>query len=120
MDVAKKLYRYQRLLGCGNVNLTNTTTLYARYTTSVICNSIVQNSIKPCGLSTADSSPLCAESCVSGLASGPKLLLIPHRLDKQLVRKRLQSIASSAAILDQVIWTRYEQILRIVPFPAIR
>ena len=67
MDMAKKLYRYQRLLGCGNVNLTNTTTLYARYTTSVICNSIVQNSIKPCGLSSAESSPLCAESCVSGL-----------------------------------------------------
>ena len=57
--------RYQQLLGCGNVNLTNTTNLYARYTTSVICNAIVQNSIKPCALSGADSPPLCAESCVS-------------------------------------------------------
>ena len=119
MDVAKKLYRYQRLLGCGNVNLTNTTTLYARYTTSVICNSIVQNSIRPCALSSAESSPLCAESCVSGLVSRPKPLLIPHRLDKQLVRKKLQSTVSSAAILDQGIWTRYEQTLRIVPFPVI-
>ncbi|CAD6584564.1 MAG: hypothetical protein ASARMPRED_001803 [Alectoria sarmentosa] len=55
--------KYQQLLGCGNVNLTNTTNLYARYTTSVICNAIVQNSIKPCALSSADSPPLCAESC---------------------------------------------------------
>ncbi len=57
--------RYQQLLGCNNVNLTNTTNFYARYTTSVICNSIVQNSIKPCSLSSSQSSPLCAESCVS-------------------------------------------------------
>ena len=46
--------------------MANTTNLYARYTTSVICNAIVQNSIKPCALSSADSAPLCAESCVSG------------------------------------------------------
>ena len=58
-------YRYQQLLGCNNVNLTNTTSLYARYTTSVICNAIVQNSIQPCSLSNAASTPLCAETCVS-------------------------------------------------------
>lgn len=61
--------KYQHLLGCGNVNLTNTTNLYARYTTSVICNAIVQNSIKPCTLSSADSPPLCAESCAQQATS---------------------------------------------------
>lgn len=61
----KLLYRYQQLIGCNNVNLTNTTSYYARYTTSVICNSIVQNSIKPCSLSGNAIRPLCAESCVS-------------------------------------------------------
>ncbi|MCJ1291159.1 Mitochondrial fission protein [Xylographa carneopallida] len=55
--------RYQQLLGCNNVTLTNTTNYYARYTTSVICNSIVQNSIQPCKLSSTDSPPLCADSC---------------------------------------------------------
>jgi len=58
-------FRYQQLLGCNNVNLTNTTNLYARYTTSVICNAMVQNSITPCSLSSTASRPLCAESCVS-------------------------------------------------------
>ena len=56
--------RYQQLLGCDNINLSNTTAYYARYTTSVICNSIVQNSIEPCGLSSDQSTPLCADSCV--------------------------------------------------------
>jgi len=58
-------YRFETLLGCTNVDLTNTTELYAQYTTSVICNGIIQNSKSICGLSDADSEPLCADSCVS-------------------------------------------------------
>ncbi|KAI2464522.1 hypothetical protein F4781DRAFT_68100 [Annulohypoxylon bovei var. microspora] len=55
--------QYQTLLGCGNIDLVNTTDLYARFTTSVICNAIIQNSIKPCSLSDQASRPLCADSC---------------------------------------------------------
>jgi len=61
---ANALCRYQNLLGCGNINLTNTTNLYARFTTTVICNSIIQNSRTTCGLSSADSRPVCADTCV--------------------------------------------------------
>lgn len=56
--------RYQTLLGCGGINLTNTTDLYARFTTTVICNAIIQNSRTPCGLSSAASRPVCADTCV--------------------------------------------------------
>ncbi len=66
------LSRYQQLLGCGNVNLTNTTNYYARYTTSVICNAIVQNSVKSCSLSKTNARPLCAESCVSDVVGAIK------------------------------------------------
>ena len=117
-DTADQPFRYQQLLGCGNVNLTNTTNLYARYTTSVICNAIVQNSIKPCALSSADSPPLCAESCVSGNVCLCEPLLKLHRLNKQPVRRELQSTLSSAAAPDRATWIRYGQILRTVPFPA--
>ncbi|KAE9371518.1 hypothetical protein N431DRAFT_342522 [Stipitochalara longipes BDJ] len=55
--------KYQTLLGCGNINLTNTTNLYARFTTTVICNAIIQNSRTVCGLSAADSRPVCADTC---------------------------------------------------------
>ncbi|KAK8051587.1 hypothetical protein PG993_002972 [Apiospora rasikravindrae] len=55
--------RYQTLLGCGNINLLNTTNLYARFTTSVICNGIVQNSIQECSLTGNAARPLCADSC---------------------------------------------------------
>ncbi|KAI0840959.1 hypothetical protein F5Y06DRAFT_234274 [Hypoxylon sp. FL0890] len=57
--------QYQNLLGCGNIDLVNTTDLYARFTTSVICNAIIQNSITACSLSDEASRPLCADSCAS-------------------------------------------------------
>lgn len=65
--------RYQQLLGCSDVDLSNTTSLYARYTTSVICNGIVQSSKGPCGLSDDHSRPLCADTCVS-LTPSPTLI----------------------------------------------
>ncbi|OAP57338.1 hypothetical protein AYL99_08076 [Fonsecaea erecta] len=55
--------KYVNIFGCDNVNLGNTSSYYARYTTSFLCNGIVQNSRTPCGLSAADSEPLCADSC---------------------------------------------------------
>lgn len=55
--------KYQNLLGCGNINLTNTTNLYARFTTTVICNAIIQNSRTPCNLSPSASTPVCADTC---------------------------------------------------------
>ncbi|KAK6819529.1 hypothetical protein PG987_016012 [Apiospora arundinis] len=57
--------KYQQLLGCGNVNLLNTSNLYARFTTSVICNAIVQNSIQECTLTGNAARPLCADSCAN-------------------------------------------------------
>ncbi|RMD41962.1 hypothetical protein DV735_g3178, partial [Chaetothyriales sp. CBS 134920] len=53
--------KYVDLFGCDNVDLSNTTWYYARYTRSFICNSIVQNSRQPCG--DTDPTPLCADSC---------------------------------------------------------
>jgi hypothetical protein len=56
-------------LGCSSVNLTNTTALYARYTTTVLCNAIVQSSRQSCGLSSSNATPLCAGACVGSLFS---------------------------------------------------
>ncbi|KAI5298283.1 hypothetical protein KEM55_003586, partial [Ascosphaera atra] len=55
--------KYRNILGCEDLNLDNTSALYARYTTSVLCNSIVQNSKDPCNVSSTDAPPLCADSC---------------------------------------------------------
>jgi hypothetical protein len=55
--------KYINIFGCDNVNLGNTSSYYARYTTSFLCNGIIQNSKTPCGLSAANSEPLCADSC---------------------------------------------------------
>ncbi|TPX26377.1 hypothetical protein DIZ76_011839 [Coccidioides immitis] len=61
--------KYQDLLGCSNVKLTNTSSLYARYTTSVICNGIVQSSREICNVSPDDSRPLCADTCALSATS---------------------------------------------------
>lgn len=59
------LRSYQQLIGCSNVQQENTTDFYARYTTSVLCNAIVQNSIDACGLTGGATLPLCADDCAN-------------------------------------------------------
>ncbi|KAF2856119.1 hypothetical protein T440DRAFT_513207 [Plenodomus tracheiphilus IPT5] len=71
--------QYQNVLGCSSVNLTNTTSLYARYTTTVLCNAIVQASRDSCGLSNRAATPLCAGACADfaiseqGIVASPEL-----------------------------------------------
>jgi hypothetical protein len=47
--------KYEDLFQCQGLNLANTTFYYARFTQTVLCAQMVQQSIQPCGLSTADS-----------------------------------------------------------------
>lgn len=42
--------------------------MYARFTTTVICNAIIQNSIQTCNLEPQDSRPVCADTCVWSLS----------------------------------------------------
>ncbi|KAI9842603.1 MAG: hypothetical protein M1837_007041 [Sclerophora amabilis] len=66
--------KYEQLLGCSGLNLSNTTDIYARYTAGVVCNAIVQNSRTPCSLSDADSRPLCADSCAEHAISEQQIV----------------------------------------------
>ncbi|KAF3912318.1 hypothetical protein AA313_de0205185 [Arthrobotrys entomopaga] len=56
--------QYQQLLGCTNLNLSDTTNLYARFTTSYLCNRMVQDSHGQCGSENQESVALCADSCI--------------------------------------------------------
>ncbi|KAB2577435.1 hypothetical protein BFW01_g12182 [Lasiodiplodia theobromae] len=69
--------RYVQLLGCSNIDLDNTTNVYARYTTSVLCNAIVQNSIDDCSLSDDESRPLCADTCAEYAISEQEIAAAP-------------------------------------------
>ncbi|KAL0472436.1 SH3 domain-containing protein [Neurospora intermedia] len=55
--------KFQNLFGCGGIKLTNTTELYARFATTVLCNGVIQNSVTKCNLSAANSRPICADTC---------------------------------------------------------
>ena len=70
-------HRYQQLLGCTKVNLTNTTGIYARYTTTVLCNSLVQNSAQACGLNDQTARPVCADTCAEFAISEEQIAATP-------------------------------------------
>jgi hypothetical protein len=55
--------KFQNTFQCGNVDFNGSDELYPRFTTSVLCNAIVQNSVDICDLSTENSRPLCADAC---------------------------------------------------------
>lgn len=59
------LIRYEDHLGCKGANLTaDADSFYARYTTSSLCNGLIQSSKDDCNLSDDEARPLCADSCV--------------------------------------------------------
>ncbi|KAI5289336.1 hypothetical protein KEM54_004050 [Ascosphaera aggregata] len=67
--------KYQDTLGCDSVSLKNTSNLYARYTTSIVCAGVVQDSKSPCSVSNPDAPPLCAESCAQNARSEENIAL---------------------------------------------
>ncbi|RKF56120.1 putative sh3 domain-containing protein [Golovinomyces cichoracearum] len=69
--------RYQQIFGCHGFDLGNTTDLYARFTTSVMCNAIIQNSRDACALSNLAAQPVCAETCAQQAES--ESLIIANR-----------------------------------------
>ncbi|KAJ6144989.1 hypothetical protein N7470_008884 [Penicillium chermesinum] len=70
--------KYVDLLGCSGVNSSALNDYYARYTTSVICSSIVQSSIKDCDLSPAQSAPICADTCSYMAQSEEEIVINPE------------------------------------------
>ncbi|KAK2766781.1 hypothetical protein FQN54_006095 [Arachnomyces sp. PD_36] len=75
--------KYQDILGCDGIQLSNTSSLYARYTKSVLCHGIVSNSKGPCGLGD-DTAALCADTCGQNaiseqeIASNPDVCASPN------------------------------------------
>ncbi|THC99798.1 hypothetical protein EYZ11_000728 [Aspergillus tanneri] len=69
--------KYIEYLGCKDANLTDTDDYYARYTTSSICNGIVQSSKNDCTLSSEESRPLCADDCALMARSEQQILVNP-------------------------------------------
>ncbi|KAJ5932582.1 hypothetical protein N7516_007071 [Penicillium verrucosum] len=55
--------KYDDLLGCQGMNSSAPNNYYAQYTTSILCSSVVQSSISHCKLSTAESVPICVDTC---------------------------------------------------------
>ncbi|KAF2637034.1 hypothetical protein P280DRAFT_408140 [Massarina eburnea CBS 473.64] len=98
--------KYQDIIGCSSVNLTNTTSTYARYTTTFLCNAIVQASVSPCSLSDEASKPLCADSCAEfalseqQIASTPALCGTPGSNANEQIRSDLARCQLPSRVLN--------------------
>ncbi|KAF5026845.1 hypothetical protein F66182_1039 [Fusarium sp. NRRL 66182] len=98
--------KYQSLFGCSGLDLSNSSDLYARFTTTVLCNAIVQNSIEPCSLSEDQSRPLCADDCAQFaqsevyLTSDDDLCSNPSASLLQLIRADFTNCALPGGSLD--------------------
>ncbi|KAF3915257.1 hypothetical protein ABW20_dc0110623 [Dactylellina cionopaga] len=55
--------KYQDLLGCVGLNFSDTSDLYARFTTSILCNRMVQDGQQTCVKDNGETQALCADSC---------------------------------------------------------
>ncbi|KAK3954489.1 SH3 domain-protein [Pseudoneurospora amorphoporcata] len=73
--------KFQNLFGCGGIKLTNTTELYARFATTVLCNGVIQNSVVKCNLSAANSRPICADTCAQYAISEANIVVDSARCE---------------------------------------
>lgn len=84
--------KYQNVFGCGGIDLTNSDDMYARFTKTVLCNTLVQRSIEPCDLAERASASLCADSCAqfaqseAYLTSDDELCANPNQDLVELIR----------------------------------
>ena len=60
--------RYESLFGCQNMTLPETKDYYARFTQTVLCSRMVQDSKTECEMSDGNAVPVCAETCVRSTA----------------------------------------------------
>lgn len=84
-------------LGCGGLNKSALTDYYAQYTMSVICSGLVQSSIKDCDLSTAQSEPLCAETCAL-MATSEQEIMVNKQLCPDVNKSYMDEIRSDFTI----------------------
>jgi hypothetical protein len=77
-------------MDCEGVNLANTSYLYARFTQTVLCGQMIQESIQDCNLSEAESyftwskmgadyrPPVCASTCADFATSEETIVMTPE------------------------------------------
>ncbi|KAI2625161.1 hypothetical protein GGS21DRAFT_310162 [Xylaria nigripes] len=97
--------QYESLLGCGTVDLKDDD-LYARFSISVLCNGIIQNSIPFCGMSANSMRPLCAADCAQYaqseeyIVANPTLCPAPGKNAQSQIRSDFEVCALPADALS--------------------
>ncbi|OOQ85467.1 SH3 domain protein [Penicillium brasilianum] len=89
--------KYVDLLGCDGLNKSAMNDYYAQYTTSVICSGLIQSSKDDCDLSSAQSEPLCAETCAL-MATSEQEIMVNKQLCPKTTKDYMKQIRSDFTI----------------------
>ncbi|GLI74348.1 hypothetical protein PoHVEF18_002585 [Penicillium ochrochloron] len=89
--------KYADQLGCDGLNKSAMNDYYAQYTTSVICSGLVQSSKNDCSLSSAQSEPLCAETCAL-MATSEQEIMVNKELCPKTTKDYMREIRSDFTI----------------------
>lgn len=73
---------------------------YAQYTTSVICSGLIQSSKANCTLSSAQSEPLCAETCAL-MATSEQEIMVNKQLCPKTTKNYMEQIRADFTICSQ-------------------
>ncbi|KTW26673.1 hypothetical protein T552_02682 [Pneumocystis carinii B80] len=66
--------KYGNFYGCSMEDISDTHKFYARFTKTILCASVIQESIVACNLTAANSRPVCADTCAEWTSSEASIL----------------------------------------------
>jgi hypothetical protein len=115
--------RYSTLIGCSSFDPSNSSAYYARYTASVLCNTMVQISISPCALTGDATRPLCVNTCVRYCCDEICLSLPPANTRPRpiMLKANNQSLpVTCVANQAQMLSAKFEPTLQTARFLPIR
>ncbi|KAA8896470.1 hypothetical protein FN846DRAFT_900280 [Sphaerosporella brunnea] len=102
-------FKYGNLFGCDNLTSTlpDTSQFYARYTQTVLCSRMIQDSRSDCSLSNSDATPVCADTCAQFARSEQMIVSNPDTCSNSneqtigIIRSDFTICSNPAASLDE-------------------
>ncbi|QSL65976.1 hypothetical protein MERGE_003113 [Pneumocystis wakefieldiae] len=88
--------KYVNFYGCSMEDILDANNFYARFTKTILCASVIQESIVACNLTAADSRPVCADTCAEWTTS--EAFILQHYCTNRTLENDLSLIRFDFAV----------------------
>ncbi|EMR09196.1 hypothetical protein PNEG_02533 [Pneumocystis murina B123] len=88
--------KYGNFYGCSMEDISDTNKFYARFTKTILCASVIQESIVACNLTAANSRPVCADTCAEWTSS--EAFILQHYCTNRTLENDLSLIRFDFAV----------------------